>query len=158
MPADWTQPPTTESPGDLGPILREARLVALENDRATREVRLLFVLPSDAGTPETTFIVSETTHLLTFAYLPPAAPPPSEDVIAAIGDWARQGLIQSVDPFAFGTPLVVARALLHALDGVATLTVEGHGGDADALVWWEVRASGAEVNAWPFKSDQSHIA
>jgi len=145
--ADWTQPFSSETPGDLGSVLRNARLVALESDRSAREVRLRFALPPDAGTPEATFTLAEATHLLTFAYLPPTFPPPSEDVVAAIGDWARQGLVQSVDPFGFETPLVVARALLHVSEGTATLTVEGYGEDSNVLVWWEVRASGARIDS-----------
>ena len=148
--ADWTQPPLAETPGDLGPALMDARLVAVENDRAGRTVRLIFELPEGSGLDSTTFIVQDATHLLTFVYLPPAVPLAEglspEEAMATVGDWARTGLVVSTDPLGLGTLLVVQRASLHVGEGFVTLAVEGYGEDPDALVWWEVRASGASVD------------
>lgn len=72
---------------------------------------------------------------------------PEGDALAHVGDWARQGLIVGFDPNAAGTPLVVVRAALHPTEGAATLILEGYGEDADVLVWWELRASGRNVEA-----------
>ena len=148
---DWTQPPLVETPGDLGPVLADARLVAVESDRASRSVRIRFDLPEGSGVASTTFVVKGASHLLTFAYLPPAAPLAeglsSEEAMARVGDWARTGLVISADPLGFGTPLVVQCARLYAGEGFATMVVEGYGEDPDALVWWEVRASGASMSA-----------
>ena len=142
MPSDWTQPPFVESPGDLGPALLNARLTSVENDRSGRRITLRFALPPDAGTPTAAFAITEATHLLAFAYIPPTEPLPEEDALSHVGDWARQGLVSTFDPTTVATPLVVQRAFLHALDETVTLSVEGYGEDPDLLVWWEVRISG----------------
>lgn len=143
---DWTQPPYAEAPGDLGPALAGARLEAVENDRSARIVRLTFALPLDAGTPEARFMVTDATHFLAFGYLPPAAPLGEglapEEAIAQVGDWARQGLVATLDIANAGTALVVTHARLHAMEDAATFTVEGYGEDPDVLVWWELRISG----------------
>lgn len=148
---DWTLPAFSDAPADLRSILAGARLEAIDNDRAAREIRLRFTLPADAGTPDATFVVKVASHLMTFAYLPPAQPLtdglPPEEAVAAVGDWARQGLIATADPLLFGTSAIVDRARLHVLDDRATLTLEGYGEEADRLVWWEIRVSGASVEA-----------
>lgn len=152
-PKDWTQPPLVEAPGDLAPALAGARLVGLENDRARRTVTLRFALPPDAGTPEAVFRLEEATHLLGFAYLPPADPLPEdlspEETVARMGDWARQGLVTTFDPTTATTPLVVARDFVHIAEETATLSVEGYGEDPDVLVWWEVRVAGASFDPAP---------
>lgn len=149
--SDWTQPPFHDKPGDLVSALLDARLVAVESDRPARRVTLRFRLPADAGTPEAVFVVESATHLLGTVYLPPAAPLSTElapeEAMAAVGDWARQGLIVSADPLSFETPCVVQRAFLHTGEESATLVAEGYGDDPDLLVWWEVRASGRSVTA-----------
>ena len=150
-PFDWTQPPTVETPANLGSILGDARMEAMESDRSERTVRLRFALAEGSGIDRTTFEVLDATHLLAFAYLPPVAPLAEglspEEAMARVGEWARQGTIVSADPFAFDTTLVVRRAFLHANGSVATLSVEGHGEDAERLVWWEIRVSGASIEA-----------
>lgn len=148
---DWTQPPLYDGPGDLGPALLDSQLIAIESDRPGRQATLRFALPPDAGTPEATFVVEAATHLLGTVYLPPAIPLSEglapEEAMAAVGDWARQGMIVSGDPLSFGTPCVVQRAFLHVGEESATLVVEGYGDDPDALVWWEVRVSGRSISA-----------
>ena len=149
MPADWTQPPFADRPGNLAGALAGATLTHVENDRATRRVALRFDLAADAGTPEAHLVVTEATHLLAFAYLPPSEALPEglspEEAMAAVGDWARRGLVTMFDPVAAETPLVVARAFLHRSEAAATLSVEGYGEDPDRLVWWELRVSGRSV-------------
>ena len=97
MPADWTQPTFVESPGDLGPAILNATLHAVENDRSQRRITLRFALPPDAGATEASFVIEGATHLLSFAYLPPTTPLPQEDALAHVGDWARRGLVASLD-------------------------------------------------------------
>ena len=148
MPSDWTQPSFSETPGDLGPALRDARLVEVVNDRAARTIRLVLAPPLGAGTEEAVFDVQSATHLLSFAYLPPAGLlPTGEEAVALVGDWAREGLVAPFDPAVPPTPLVVQIARLHATEGAMTLALEGYGEDADVLVWWEVRVSGARIEA-----------
>ena len=142
MPADWTQPTFVESPGDLGPAILNATLHAVENDRSQRRITLRFALPPDAGATEASFVIEGATHLLSFAYLPPTTPLPQEDALAHVGDWARRGLVASLDLATAGTPLIVQRAFLHASAESATLSVEGYREDPDVLVWWELRVSG----------------
>ena len=144
---DWTQPPLSDAPADLGPILAGAALLAVDIDRPARTATLRFRLPPDAGTPEATFVVGRPPTSSPSPNLPPAVTLPEGDPLALVGEWARQGLIATLDPADLPAGLFVEQARLHADEGSATLTVEGHGDDPDALVWWEVRASGGTVEA-----------
>lgn len=157
-PNDWTAPPLVETPADLGPVLSEARLVAVEDDPGGRLLRLRFTLAAGSGVEAVAFEVEGVTHRLGFAYLPPSAPLAEglspEEAMAAVGDWARTGRIVTADPLGFGTERVVSRAALHAGEGFATLTAEGYGENADVLVWWEIRVSGARVEASTLQNEE----
>lgn len=146
---DWTLPPLSQTPGDLRPALADARLAAVDHDRARRTLGICFTLPPEAGVEETTFLIEEPTHLELFAYLPPAAELnpdlPPEEALARAGVIARQGLITTLDPMRLPEGLVVVLASLHPTEDAVTLTAEGFGEDPDIIVWWELRASGIRL-------------
>ena len=148
---DWTRPPLSGAPGNLGPALEKARLAGVENDRPRRRVVLRFELPPEAGPSAAAFAVEEATHLLAFAYLPPAAPLaeglPPEEVVAQAVAWAHQGLVTTLNPDSEG--LIVTHAELHAAEGGVTLALEGYGEDPDAVVWWRLEAGGKSLLAEP---------